>query len=105
MMTERKLSAGMVEGIAALAMACAKRAQTELNSAADGVPSLAFAPTQSTEMLGLAADLRARAAQAASASGSLSAAASSFETLAEVMSGSVPLVVAQASKHPVKRPR
>ncbi|HEY3254553.1 MAG TPA: hypothetical protein VGJ91_11410, partial [Polyangiaceae bacterium] len=64
-MTERKLSAGIIEGIAVSALSCAKRAQTELNSAADGVPELAFAPIHSAEMRSIAADLRARAAQAA----------------------------------------
>ncbi len=93
-----RLQAGFVDGIAALATSCARRAQTELHSAADGVPELAFAPTRSTEMRSIAADLRARAAQAAAAASALSAAASSFETLAEVVNASVVLVPAQTEK-------
>jgi hypothetical protein len=100
--TDRKLSGGVVEGITALATACARRAQTELHSAADGVPELAFTLVHSAEMQGVAADLRARAAQALRAASSLSEAASSLETLADVVNGSVGLVT-EAEKRPATR--
>lgn len=105
MTADFRLQAGFVDGIAALATSCARRAQTELHSAADGVPDLAFAPTCSTEMRSIAADLRARAAQASDAAHKLSSAAASFESLAEVVNASVllPAVAGRRETPPAKR--
>lgn len=105
--SERKFNAGLIAELIAPIESSVQRAQRDAENFSDGAdvaPLYLF--QEETSLSARAADLRARADQAFKVAAAFSSAAASYETLADVVHGSVGLQPPAQTKTAAKtRPR
>lgn len=106
MMTERKFESGLIRDSVVSIECAVQRAQRDAYSVADGVDAQTTVGDSQESFRNRAADLRARSEQAFKAGAAIASAASSYETLADVLHGSVTLPSSSPAATPaVKRRR